>query len=45
MPVLDSILQDALVEFKPTVLLSSGHPLDFQNRTNVGPVNNYTYIQ
>lgn len=45
MPVLDSILQDALVEFKPTVLLSSGHPLDFQNRTNVRPVNNYTYIQ
>ncbi len=45
MPVLDSILQDALVEFKPTVLLGGGHPLDFQNRTNVGPVNNYTYIQ
>ncbi len=44
-PVLDSILQDALLEFKPTVLLGGGHPLDFENRTNVGPVYNYTYIQ
>ncbi len=45
MPVLDSILQDALIQFKPTVLLGGGHPLDFQNRTNVGPVYDYTYIQ
>lgn len=45
MPMLDSILQDALLEFKPTVLLGGGHPLDFQNKTNVGPVYNYTYIK
>jgi alkaline phosphatase len=44
-PVLDSILQDALLEFKPTVLLGGGHPLDFQNTTNVGPVFDYTYIE
>ena len=44
-PVLDSILQDALLDFKPTVLLGGGHPLDFENKTNVGPVNNYVYIQ
>ncbi|PSB29163.1 alkaline phosphatase [Chlorogloea sp. CCALA 695] len=44
-PVLDSILQDALLEFKPTVLLGGGHPMDFQNTTNVGPVFDYTYIE
>ena len=38
-------MQEALTEFKPTVLLGGGHPLDFENRTNVGPVYNYTYIQ
>ncbi len=44
-PDLDSILQQALSIFKPTVLLGGGHPLDHQNTTAAGPINNYTYIQ
>jgi alkaline phosphatase len=44
-PNLDNILQQALSIFKPTVLLGGGHPLDMDNRTAVGPVNNYTYIR
>ena len=44
-PDLDSILQQSLSVFKPTVLLGGGHPLDHQNTTSAGPINNYTYIQ
>jgi alkaline phosphatase len=40
----DSILQQALLDFKPNVLLGGGHPLDFENRTNTGPILKYTYI-
>ncbi|MBD2438056.1 alkaline phosphatase [Nostoc sp. FACHB-110] len=40
----DSILQQILLNFQPNVLLGGGHPLDFENKTNVGPVYNYTYI-
>jgi alkaline phosphatase len=41
----DSILQQALLTFKPTVFLGGGHPLDHVNATNVGPVCNYVYIR
>jgi alkaline phosphatase len=44
-PDLDNILQQSLRLFKPTVLLGGGHPLDFENRTNAGPIFNYTYIR
>ncbi len=44
-PNLDNILQQSLKIFKPTVMLGGGHPLDHQNTTAVGPVNNYTYIR
>jgi alkaline phosphatase len=44
-PDLDSILQQALSIFKPTVLLGGGHPLDMANAASAGPVNNYTFIQ
>ncbi|GJD20573.1 alkaline phosphatase [Rivularia sp. IAM M-261] len=44
-PNLDSILQQGLSIFKPTVLLGGGHPLDFQNTTSVGPRFDYTYIK
>ncbi|MBD2498957.1 alkaline phosphatase [Nostoc sp. FACHB-280] len=40
----DSILQQTLLNFKPNVLLGGGHPLDFQNRTAVGPLYTYEYI-
>ncbi|MBO3461067.1 alkaline phosphatase [Aetokthonos hydrillicola Thurmond2011] len=43
-PDLDNILQQSLRLFKPTVLLGGGHPLDLENKTNVGGVYNYTYI-
>ncbi|MBE8989992.1 alkaline phosphatase [Nostoc sp. LEGE 12450] len=44
----DSILQQALLNFKPNVILGGGHPLDHQNTTSSGPVCNatsYTYIK
>jgi alkaline phosphatase len=44
-PALDNILQEALRVYQPTVLLGGGHPLDFENRTNVSPVYQYTYIK
>lgn len=44
-PALDNILQESLRQYQPTVLLGGGHPLDFENKTNVGPVNQYTYIK
>ena len=44
-PALDNILQESLRVYQPTVLLGGGHPLDFENRTNVGPVYQYTYIK
>ncbi|MEH2448561.1 MAG: alkaline phosphatase [Nostoc sp.] len=40
----DSILQQTLLNSQPNVLLGGGHPLDFNNTTNTGPVFNYTYI-
>jgi alkaline phosphatase len=40
----DSILQQTLLNFQPNVLLGGGHPLDFENRENTGPVEKYTYI-
>lgn len=40
----DSILQQILLNFQPNVLLGGGHPLDFENKTNKGPVLKYTYI-
>ena len=43
-PDLDNILQQSLRIFKPTVLLGGGHPLDLENKTKVGGVYNYTYI-
>ncbi|MBR8834748.1 MAG: alkaline phosphatase [Stigonema ocellatum SAG 48.90 = DSM 106950] len=44
-PDVDNILQQSLRIFKPTVLLGGGHPLDLENKTKVGGVYNYTYIQ
>jgi alkaline phosphatase len=44
-PNLDSILQQGLSVFKPTVLLGAGHPLDLDNGTNAGPLFNYTFIR
>lgn len=50
-PALDNILQEALRQdedgdtFLPEVLLGGGHPLDFENRTNAGPIYNYVYIK
>ena len=44
-PALDNILQESLRVYQPTVLLGGGHPLDFENRTNVSPVYQYTYIK
>jgi alkaline phosphatase len=44
-PALDNILQESLRQYQPTVLLGGGHPLDFENKTNVGPVYQYTYIK
>lgn len=44
----DSILQQALLDFKPNVILGGGHPLDHQNTSSSGPVCNntsYTYIK
>ncbi|MBD2362208.1 alkaline phosphatase [Anabaena minutissima FACHB-250] len=44
----DSILQQALLDFQPNVILGGGHPLDHQNATSSGPVCNntsYTYIK
>lgn len=44
----DSILQQALLNFQPNVILGGGHPLDHQNTTSSGPVCNatsYTYIK
>ena len=40
----DSILQQALLNFQPNVLLGGGHPLDFTNTTNTGSLCGYTYI-
>ncbi|MBE9209238.1 alkaline phosphatase [Nostoc sp. LEGE 06077] len=40
----DSILQQVLLNFQPNVLFGGGHPLDYQNRTNTGPVYTYEYI-
>ncbi len=40
----DSILQQTLLNFQPNVLLGGGHPLDFENTENTGPVLKYTYI-
>ena len=44
-PALDNILQESLRQYQPTVLLGGGHPLDFENKTDVGPVYKYTYIK
>lgn len=47
-PALDNILQEALRPdqgYLPTVLIGGGHPLDFENTSNVGPVFKYTYIK
>jgi alkaline phosphatase len=44
-PALDNILQESLRQYQPTVLLGGGHPLDFENKTNLGPINKYTYIK
>lgn len=44
-PALDNILQESLRQYQPTVLLGGGHPMDFENKTNVGPVYQYTYIK
>ncbi len=44
----DSILQQALLNFKPNVILGGGHPLDFLNTTASGPLcspTSYTYIR
>ncbi|ODG97966.1 alkaline phosphatase [Nostoc sp. KVJ20] len=44
----DSILQQALLNFQPNVILGGGHPLDHQNTTSSGPLCNatsYTYIK
>lgn len=44
-PFLDNILQQSLRLFQPTVLLGGGHPLDFENETNTGPVAKFEYIR
>ncbi len=44
-PALDNIVQESLRQYQPTVILGGGHPLDFENRTNVGGVYQYTYIK
>ena len=41
----DSVLQQQLLNFQPTVLLGGGHPLDHVNTTNAGPKCNYVYIK
>jgi alkaline phosphatase len=44
-PALDNILQESLRQYQPSVLLGGGHPLDFENTSNVGPAYKYTYIK
>lgn len=41
----DSILQQELLNFQPTVILGGGHPLDHVNATNSGLKCNYVYIK
>ncbi len=41
----DSILQQALLNFQPTVFLGGGHPLDHASSAATGPNCNYVYIR